>query len=120
MEQELKDFKAILSVMEISDEKKEKIFENSKIFFEFQDFIMKKNDISKEAAEKMGSIYIQTKLANDDEALEKVGEGDMSPMYTYMEEFAKEQGFDKPLVESAKVMMEILIDIKNKRHGEED
>ena len=123
MEQGLKDLKAALSVMDISQEKQDTILKESEVFFEFQAFLMKKHDITKEAAEKMGTIYTQSKLSKlletDEEAMDKIAEGDMSLMYDLIGQFAEEQGFDKPIANSMKVVTETMMEIYKSRTGEE-
>lgn len=103
--QGLKDFEAVLSVMPMDDEKKKQILEKSKVFFEYQEFLTKKHGISKEAAEQMSNVYVHDKLSKDDEAMEKIVNGDMTPLCELVEQFAKEQGFDKPLAESMMTFM---------------
>ena len=103
--QGLKDLEAILSVMPMDEEKKKIILESSKVFFEYREYMKDKHGISDEAVEAMTNAYVQTKLMEDKDMMDKVMEGDMSPIAELAEQQAKEEGFDKPIAESMNVFM---------------
>lgn len=98
------EFKKIMEVSPLSEEEKNEIIEHAEVFFEFQDFMMKKHGISYDAVEKRSEMYINAKMIEGDN-MKRFLAGDDNVLTDIIQQQADEEGFGKSLKESFKVIM---------------
>lgn len=107
------EFEKILGMVKLDEEKKATILKHSKVFFEYRDYMMEKHDMSDEGVEAMTNIYVQNKLQENPEMMQKVMQGDMSPISVIAQQQATEEGFEKPIEESMTIFMNFYKDLSS-------
>lgn len=99
------EFKKVMEVAEIDEETKNQIIDHSKVFFEFQSYMMEKHNISGDAVEAMAQSYIQSRLTPGSDIFKRFMKGDDGVLSELYQKFATEQGFEKSIVESMNVFL---------------
>lgn len=105
------EFLKVIEVTKMDKDMKKKIIKHSKVFFDFQEYMMEKHNISVDAVESMSSAYIQSRLTpdSDNELFERFMSGDNSVLSELYQQFANEQGFNESIVESMELFMNLYI-----------
>ena len=103
------EFLKVIEVTKMDKDMKKKIIKHSKVFFDFQEYMMEKHNISADAVEAMSSAYIRSRLTPDNDLFERFMGGDNSVLYELYQQFANEQGFNEPIVESMELFMNLYI-----------
>jgi heme oxygenase len=100
------EFKKVMEVTEMDEETKTHIIEHSKVFFEFQSYMMEKHNISGEVVESMAQSYIQSRLTPESELFKRFMKGDDGVLSELYQQFATEQWFEESIVESMNTFMQ--------------
>lgn len=106
------EFKKVMEVAQMDEDDKNHIIHHSKVFFDFQKYMIDKHNISEEAVESMAQSYIQSRLTPDSDLFKRFMKGDDNVLSELYQKFAIEQGFEEPIIESMNTFIEFY---KNQR-----